>query len=253
MLNYKNIKNDRGNIVSVSANGKKLHFLIESNLAQHPVIGVPINALLSAMDNGFAELADKRADLSEQGFAKAASDLVHAKIAPPWRAMCSAVVVAEAAHVDFYRKVVSFDEPSNGVELRSYLRTLPVAETFKVVRRNPAMLNALVAGGAELSGLADEYFSQFERELHVQNVAAIFLQQRSGEYTIAPSLADPVGGAIDADAVNADASEFVKTMDRKRELLESVRTLLTRMVAAVAIMAGMTPEAALGALSGQEG
>ena len=253
MSTYKTINDHRGDIVTAYSNGRRSDFLIQSALMQHPVLGDPVKALHSAIDNGFAELADKRAELSEQGFTKAASDLVRTKIALPYRAMCSAVAVAEAAHVDFYRKVVSFDEPSNGVELRSYLRTLPVAEVFKVVRRNPAMLNALVAGGAELSGLADEYFSQFERELHVQNVAAIFLQQRSSEYTIAPSLADPVGGAIDADAVNADASEFIKTMDRQRELLDSVRPLLTRMVAAVAIMAAITPEAALGALSGQEG
>lgn len=252
MLYFANTKTARGNIITVRNGELSETVVIASDIASHSVIGSPIIALANGINDEFSKLGERKSDLSESGYRKAAGDVLNGKVRPLWSAAVEAVRSAEADHVNRFARVVEVADPAIGAEVRGYLRTLAPADALRIASGSPSLLAACAAAPAALSGLTEAIHAEAVRLHRVERAKAALLVQRPGDFRSKPSLADPVAGKVDEAALAEAATALVASIDTNLATIESARTALGRFLAVLSVSSDRQSSNVLAMLNGAE-
>lgn len=249
MLSVTNTITYRGNVVSVRNGEFNSSFVLTNEAILHSVIGKPLSNLANEIADRFSDLGKRRGDLSEIGFNKSAKTVVEG-LRAAWLITTASIHDAQKAHADKFRTIRTVSDPVHGREWRDRLAKMQSTDVIRIAHTNPTARAAIVAGGAALAGLDADTFTKIERLAYADNARSVLANQSN--YRTPATIDDPVGGAVDSARVAKEAEELLAGMDAERELLDSVRPTLRKMLGTVAIASNLPAEAALKLLSGSE-
>lgn len=250
MLYIANTNNDRGNVITVRNNELSETVVIANDIANHSVIGNPVIALANGINDEFSKLGERKPDLSEQGYRKAAGEVLTGKVRPLWAAAVDSVQAAERDHASLFARVVEATDPAIGAEVRGYLRSVPAADALGIASTSPSLLAAVAAAPAALSGLTDAIHGEAVRLHRVERAKAILLGQRPGDFRSKPSLADPVGGVVNEAALGEAATALVDSIASNLAIIEAARATLGRFLAILSVSSDRQPSEVLAMLGG---
>jgi len=240
---------DRALVTQLVRGEGRATFALPTELAEHPDLGEPLVRLqetLAGVAQGLAEIAG---NYSESGFRPIAIDRT-GTIAPAFRLTIEA---QRSAMQRLERERERFHTPSASdslavthrrIEMRAHVRGMSVDAVLSAAKADPEIAAAIVEGGVTLSGLPEPAFKALEREVAVEALADRILAGGTLP-RIAPSVTDPVGGALDRETARRNAAARLERLDDEIALLGTVPAVLANVLLAVSVLTGETRETVL--------
>jgi hypothetical protein len=249
-LSLRTTTSERALVTQMSRAGQNMTLALPSELIKHDDVGEPLNRLNATLTGVADALTRDAPNLSDAGFNSAAIGRI-GPVAVLFRltieAQRASLVRVEDTLADVMtpRFPETFPIPRR-VELRAWTRTLSAADTLEAAIAEPATIGAaIVEGGAPLSGLPIDGFNRLKRAVAVEQLAERILSNNRANMRIAPSVADPIGGAPDYATARRNAADRIDALEAERDLLGRVPGVLSNVVLAVSILTGENREATL--------
>jgi hypothetical protein len=249
LIALRNTTSDRALITQLERGEGRATFVLPIELTEHPDVGDPLVRLQESLTGVTQGLADIAGNYSETGYRPIAIDRT-GTIAPAFRltieAQRSAMQRLERERETFHTPSASGDlnVTHRRIEIRAHVRNMTPAAVLKLAKADPEIAAAIVEGGAALSGLPETAFKALERETAVEALADRILAGGTLP-RIAPSVSDPVGGAVDRETARRNAAARLERLDDEIALLGTVPAVLANVLLAVSILTGETREAVL--------
>lgn len=242
---------DRALIAQTNRGDARHTLAISRDLTEHPIVGEPIRRLFDTLTDTGTTLTARAPDLSDNGFAKAASEAT-GKLAAPFQLTVEAAYRAskqvDAEHAELYApRFPDGTKAELNAERRAYARGLSMAKAYEAATADLSLASAIVEGGQGMSGLPAEVFDRLRREMATGQLAERIANNAA--LRTAPTADDPIGGAPDMVTARANAADRLDRLDSERELLATVPTLLANVVNAVSAITGEARQAAFERLS----
>lgn len=235
-IEIRTTSSDRALVTQLERGQSRATFALPVELAEHPDLGEPLVRLQGRLAGVAQGLADIAGNYSETGFMPIALERT-GSIAPDFRLVIEAhrstLRRLEGDRRDLHAP--TFDETvphARRIEMRTHVRGLKPEAVLAMAKLEPVIAAAIVEGGLALSGLPEQAFKALEREAAVAKLADRILAGGALP-RIAPSVSDPVGGALDVETARRNAADRLERLDDEIALLGMVPALLATVLTAV--------------------
>lgn len=249
LITLRTTSSDRALVTQLERGEARTSFALPVELAEHPDLGAPLVRLQGSLTGVAQGLADIAGNYSEAGFMPIALERT-GSIAPDFRLVIEAhrstLRRLEGDRRDLHAP--TFDESvphARRIEMRTHVRGLKPEAVLAMAKLEPVIAAAIVEGGLALSGLPEQAFKALEREAAVAKLADRILDSNRGTMRIAPSVNDPVGGALDTETARRNATDRLERLDDEIALLGLVPALLAGVLTAVSVLTGENRQSVL--------
>ncbi|WP_296722349.1 hypothetical protein [Erythrobacter sp.] len=253
LISLRTATSDRALVTQLERGEARTSFALPIELAEHPDLGQPLTRLQESLAGVAQGLSDIAGNYSATGFDPIALERT-ASIAPAFRlvveAQRSAMQRLEGERTNLHTPapVESLSVTHRRIEMRAHVRNLKPEAVIALAKADSDVAAAIVEGGAALSGLPGPAFDMIQRDFAVATLAERILSGGTLP-RIAPSIADPIGGAADVETARRNAADRLSRLDDEIALLKAVPGVLSNVVTAVSILTGESREAALARLA----
>ena len=222
------------------------------DLTQHDSIGSAVTQVQTSTAAIAQSLLNAAADLSDEGFSKAAAREIDAKLKPAYGLVIEATYKAEReAEAEWQRlhtpRFPDDSEPAVRAEQRQWAARLSMPAKLEAANADPALAAAIVEGGLAMSAMPVDVFDRLRRTMGEGQLADAIM--RGQDFRTPQTPDDPIAGKPDREAALRTAVARFDRMEAERELLGTVAPLLSSVINAVALMTGETRQAAFERLS----